>query len=108
MPTSVNIAGSQRNHRRRGQPLAARLFEGAVLAGAAIGLLITVLHAANHHTTTAACHASASTCLGKATTSAAMPYLKAGLIGGLVGGILSLALIVLARQVAATGGNHRV
>lgn len=85
--------------RRRHQPVQATLVEVCAGFGAAIGLLTAASHGMKHPTRARACSTAAlkaGNCLGQQLSHDLVPYVKAGVIGLLIGGGASLVLVLLA------------
>jgi hypothetical protein len=84
--------------RRRPQPVEATIVEVCAGLGALIGLLTVVSGEASHPSAPKACSTAAvraGTCLGQQLSQDLMPYLRGGLIGLAVGGVISLVLVLL-------------
>jgi hypothetical protein len=95
---------ARRGRRRKQQPFAVTLFEGGIGLGGAVGLFVAASRAMHHHATSVACRSGANpgACLNKATTDALTPYIKSGITGAIVGGLIALGLILVWRQFTAT------
>lgn len=84
--------------RRRGQSVEATAVEACAGLGAVVGLLKVASNQSRHPTAARPCaHVALKTgaCIGQTVTHDLMPYVRSGLIGGVLGGLVSLAVVLL-------------
>jgi hypothetical protein len=84
---------------RSGQSAAAGFIEAAGIAGIAVGLWMAASNALHQRRVGHSCpsHENAGTCVGHATSAAAMPFVIDAFAGAVLFGLIALSLVLLVR-----------